>query len=137
MRAIKVLLSALCAAVLVWGAPASTATAMESWCEDDPPVVIITPGGSMVIVYVTSGAIGLEHLVALQLATIRHTVTPANGGLATHVDMTVEVPNDLFASGFPTRTTVSSGPFKLGTIHGTAMGRSGEPMHVAFQLPVP
>jgi hypothetical protein len=110
---------------------------MESWCEDDPPVIVTTPGGSLVIVYVTSGAIGLEHLLAVQLATIEYTAKPANGGQATRVDMTVQVPNDLFASGFPTRTTVSSGPFKLGTIYGTASGRSGEPMRVTFQLPVP
>jgi hypothetical protein len=136
MRATKALFWALCAAVLLWTAPASTASAMESWCEDDPPVLIVTPGGATVVVYVTTGAMGLEHLPAVQLATIRHSVKSAKGGLATRVDMTVEVPNDVFASNFPTRTTVSSGPFKTGTVYATATGRAGEPMRLAFQLPV-
>ena len=136
MRALRVGFWSLCAALLIWAGPASTAAAMESWCEDDPPVLISTPGGALVVVYVTTGAMGVEHLLAVQLATIRHSVKSVKGARATHVEMTVEVPNDLFGSGFPTRTTVSSGPFKTGTIYASATGHAGEPMRLAFQLPV-
>ena len=136
MRAIRVWFWSLCAALLLWAGPASTAAAMESWCEDDPPVLITTPGGTTVVVYVTTGAMGTEHLLAVQLASIHHSVKSVKGGGATHVDMTVEVPNDLFASGFPTRATVSSGPFKTGTIYASATGTAGEPMRLVFQLSV-
>jgi hypothetical protein len=136
MRETRVFFGALCAAIFLWAAPPSTVTAMESWCEDDPPVVITTPGGASAIVYVTTGAMGVEHLPVVQIASIHYTVKPVKGGLATYVDMTVEVPNDLFAIGFPTRTTVSSGPFKTGTVYAAATGYAGAPMRLAFQLPL-
>ena len=125
----------LLAALAIPAAP--TAWAMEGWCEDDPPVLITTPGGRLVVVYVTNGALGVQHLLAAQLAHITHTVKPVESGRATRVTMEVTVPNDLFGSNFPTKSTVSSGPFKTLTIYATAMGTSGSPMRMEFTLPVP
>ena len=116
--------------------PVRVAHAGDEWCEIDPLVAITTPGGANVVVYVTSGALGLEHLPAVQLAAIRHTVQPVEGGRATLVKMDVVVPNDLFGSGFPTKTTVSSGPLKTLTVYASATGTSGSPMRLEFTLPV-
>ena len=133
----KSILLALLTAVLLLVAAAPEVAALEEWCEDDPLVLITTPGGNVAPVYVTNGALGTEHLPAVQLATISHTVHSVDGGRATLVRMTVVVPNDAFGSHFPTRTTASSGPMKSGTIYDTDTGYSGEPMHLSFRLNVP
>src|ERR671927_429251 len=84
------------------------AAAGEQWCEEDPPVVITTPRGAQVVVYVTNGAQGAEHLVAVQLTSIDYTATAIDGGRATLVRMAVTIPPDPFASAFATRSTVST-----------------------------
>ncbi len=114
--------------------PASGVLASDQWCDNDPPVVIRTPGGALVTVYVTNGALGVQHLPAVELASIATDVSPAGGG--TRVRMRVLVPDDPFASGFPTRTVVSTGPFATGTIHARASGSSGQPMAMTFTLPL-
>ncbi len=130
-------LLALLAALTLVLAPASPVAAMEEWCEDDPPVVITTPKGNRVVVYVTSGALGVEHLAAVQLARITYTVKPADDGRKTLVIMDVTVPNDAFGTGFPTKSTVSEGPFKTLKIYATATGTSGTRMRLKFKLAVP
>ena len=113
------------------------AAAGEQWCEDDPPVVITTPLGAHVVVYVTNGAQGAEHLVAVQLASISYTVTSIDGGRATLVRMAVTIPPDQFASSFATRSTVSTGPYKTLDQLATTRGRSGRAMRLEFRLDVP
>jgi hypothetical protein len=135
-RLTAVALAILVAVVALLG-PARVARAGEEWCENDPPVAITTPRGNRVVVYVTSGALGLEHLPAVQLAAIRHTVQSVEGGRATLVKLDVVVPNDAFGSGFPTRSTVSSGPLKTMSIYASATGTSGSPMRLEFKLDVP
>lgn len=115
-------------------APASAALASDQWCDDDPPVVIHTPAGALVTVYVTNGALGVQHLPAVQLASIATDVSPAGGG--TLVRMHVLIPGDAFDSAFPTRSVVSTGPFATGTIHAQASGSSGRSMTMTFTLPV-
>jgi hypothetical protein len=109
----------------------SPASAGDQWCEDDPVVVIITPGGSIVPLFVTNGALGVNHLVAVQLARISYTVEPTGG--STLVRMKVVIPDDLFGST-ATRTTVSTGPLKTGAIFATANGVNGQAMHMQFTL---
>ncbi len=123
------LLAALCLALL--SAPAS---AGEQWCEDDPLVVITTPGGAQVPIYVTSAALGLDHLPAVQQATISYTAKAA--GSSTLVQMNVTIPDDLFDSHFATRTTASTGPLATGTVLATASGFSGAAMNMQFMLDV-
>jgi hypothetical protein len=107
--ALRSLIAFMLAALLFVGFTASVPQvgAMEEWCEDDPPVVLTTPAGNQVLVYVTSGALGIQHLPSVQVAQIVTGVQPANGGAATQVTTRVTVLNDVFGSDYPTRTTVS------------------------------
>ncbi len=111
--------------------------ASDQWCEDDPVVVIKTPGGSLVTVYVTNGARGVEHLPAVLSAQINYTATSTDGQSATLVQMSVLIPDDEFDDHFETRSTVSTGPMKTGTILATASGFSGQAMFMTFKLNVP
>ncbi len=126
---------ALAAVLSVLLAPG--AAAGEQWCEDDPLMVITTPRGAHVVVYVTNGAQGAEHLVAVQLASIDYTTTSIDGGRATLVRMAVTIPPDQFASSFATRSAVGTGPYKTLDRLATARGRSGRAMRLEFRLDVP
>jgi hypothetical protein len=116
---------------------ASAAHAGDEWCEYDPLVVVQTPGGSLVPVYVTTGALGLAHLAAVQLARIELDVAPVGGGTSTKVRISVTVPPDMLDSHFQTRTTASSGPLKTGVVFASAQGFSGQTMQLQFTLAVP
>jgi hypothetical protein len=113
-----------------------SAVAMEAWCDGDPVVVIVTPGGAIVPLFVTSSGLGLQHLPAVLLAGITYTTEPADGGTATLVKLRVVVPGDLFDPRFATRSVVSTGPLGTGTVHGSTSGVSGAPMSVTFKLNV-
>jgi hypothetical protein len=116
------------------------AKAGAEWCDTDPLVLVQTPGGAIVPVFILVGAQGLEHLpaaLAASLLATSHTVETTLGGRATDVTLQVTVPDDLFARGFPTRATVSSGPLGSGKIHAKAEGKSGTTMILRFTLPVP
>jgi hypothetical protein len=121
-------------ALLATAAP--VAQAGDSWCDFDPPILVKTPGGNNVMVHVTNGALGAQHLDALKDAEITYVATPAGLG-ATAVVVTVVVPNDSFGSGFATRSTASSGPYGAGTIYASATGSAGTPMQLSFTLNVP
>ena len=116
-------------------APAAGA-ASDEWCDIDPIVVIKTPKGNLVPVYNTNGARGLEHQAVLPLSKVKYTVKSAAGG-QTQVTMDVTVPNDLFDSGFPTRTKISTGPMGTLDVLATAEGTSGKAMRVQFTLETP
>ena len=133
----KSTLRALLLAVLLLQAAAHPAGAMEEWCDDDPPIVIRTPAGRLVPVYVTNGALGAQHLTAAQLARISYAVQPIPGASATRVTVSVAVPGDLWSSSFSTRTSVSTGPMKTGTVYGTATGSATQTMVVSFRLDQP
>jgi hypothetical protein len=127
--------------LLVLGTP-STASAGETWCDVDPVVVVTTPQGNQVPVFVTTGARGAEHAPAVLAQSITYTTEPAREGTATHVRMTVVVPGDAVPSDAPekrfdTRTKASSGPLGSGTLHSTAEGSAGKPMQMSFTLDVP
>ncbi len=117
-----------------WPAP-SVAQAGDDWCEIDPLLLIQTPAGNTVPVFYLTGAYGLEHAAATQLAQATYAVEPDAGG--TKVTFKVTVPDDLFGKGFPTRVTVSSGPWGTLQVHGKASGTSGAPMSLEFYLDVP
>ncbi|MGH2355840.1 MAG: hypothetical protein ACRDJN_29880 [Chloroflexota bacterium] len=134
---VRFLLAAVLAATISGTglAPTPVADASEQWCEIDPLVLITTPGGALVPVFVTSAA-PLVHQLAVVLAELRYTATSTADGQATRVQLSVLIRDDLLGHGFPTRTTVSTGPLKTGAILGTASGVSGEPMRVVFVLDV-
>ncbi|HEU5317610.1 MAG TPA: hypothetical protein VFX49_15965 [Chloroflexota bacterium] len=129
---LSLLLALLC---VVWLAPA--ALAEEEWCPIDPNLVVRTPGGNTVVVHVTNYAFGSQHVPALRAASIEYAVQSVPGLAATDVDVTVLVPDDAYASGFPTRTVASTQPFEGGIILARDDGKSGQPMRLRFRLDVP
>ncbi len=136
----RVLLSALAAVLLVMNVPTTSALAGAEWCDTDPLVLIRTPDGHIVPVFLLVGARGLVHLPAAQAASLlatSHTVESVHGGRATRVTVTVQVPDDLFERNFPTRAAISSGPLGSGKVHATTEGKSGKPMTLRFTIPVP
>jgi hypothetical protein len=116
---------------------AQPAGAAAEWCEFDPVVLIVTPGGALVPVFVTNGAQGTEHLTAAQLAEMRYTTRPDKSGTATLVYLQVLVRGDLFAAKFPTRSTASTGPLATGNIFARTQGVSGDTMQLTFVLDTP
>jgi hypothetical protein len=116
---------------------AQPAGAAAEWCEFDPVVLIVTPAGALVLVFVTNGAQGAEHSVSAQLAQMRYTTQHDQSGKATLVSLQVLVRGDLFAATFPTRSTASTGPLATGNIFGRAQGVSGDTMHLSFVLDTP
>ena len=133
-RFLMALIGVCLLAALTW-APVTLAGA--EWCDTDPLVLVQTPGGATVPVYVTNGALGVEHLPAVLLAAISYTASPTNGGRATLVKMDVVVPDDEFASRFPTRSVASTGPMATGAIYASTTGYSGKVMRLVFKLDVP
>ena len=126
----------LLAAGLVLGT-GGAASAAEQWCETDPLVVIATPGGKLVPLYVTTGAEGLLHLTQAQLARIEYSASPSESGRATRVSMTVSVPMGVDGARFATRSVVSTGPLKSGVILASVSGTSGHAMRMEFKLDAP
>ena len=135
VRALVAVLLAL--GVLVLAGPAAPAGAGEEWCESDPVVLVTTPQGNVVAVYVLTGAQGLEHVPAVLAAEYRYTAAAAAGGASTLVDLDVLVPADGAAAAFATRSAASTGPLQTGTGLAGATGWSGQPMRLRFELAVP
>lgn len=135
-RRLAVLVVALLLAALA--APAPVARASEEWCEIDPVVVVKTPQGNVVPVYVTSAAPSPKYLPQLLTAKLSHETRPARGGRATVVWLEVDIPSDaLSGDDFRTRSIVSTGPLATGTILATADGLSGRAVRLTFDLDVP
>jgi len=127
----------LCAALL---GPVAPARAAAEWCDTDPLLLITTPDGAVVPVFILVGARGAAHLPAAQTASLIATSATAEataGGRATRVTVTVAVPDDPFGRGFPVRAAASTGPLGTGTVYATAEGVSGTAMTLRFTLDVP
>jgi hypothetical protein len=121
--------------VLVLAAQTPLASASNTWSDTDPVVVVATPGGHLVSVYVDNGTNPADHLAAAQLAQMTYTVKAVNSGDATMVTLTSTVPCDASGSGWETRAIPSSAPFATGTVYGQVLGTCGQPMTVQFKLP--
>ncbi len=127
----------LCAAVL---GPAAPARAAAEWCDTDPLLLLMTPGGTVVPVFILVGARGAVHLPAAQAASLVATDGTADataGGRATRFTVTVAVPDDPFGQGFPVRAVASAGPLGTGTVYAATEGISGTSMTLRFTLAVP
>lgn len=134
---LRLLASAMLVAVLT-ASLGSGAAAGDQWCEYDPVVVITTPQGAQVPVYVTNGAAGgPEYAPAVLAAQMVYTAEPGHnwGGQGTHVHLYVVVPSDGSGNSVATRSVASSGPAKSGVIYGKATGVSGQVMELMFNLP--
>ena len=136
---VRALLVALVLLAALLG-PAVPARAGAEWCDTDPLLLITTPGGHVVPVFILVGTQGLLHLPAAQAASILATSAAAEstaGGRATRVTVTVTVPDDPFGRGFPVRAAASTGPLGTGTVHDAAEGASGAPLALRFTLDIP
>lgn len=130
------LLSILVALLLLAGL-VPVAAASDGWCDTDPVLVITTPGGSQVPVYVNTGVMGAEHLPAAQTADISYTATSVAHGRTTKVQVMVVVPADALSSSFQTRSGVSTGAFQTGTVYAQTTGYSAQTMTMQFLLSTP
>jgi hypothetical protein len=116
---------------------APPASASNTWSDTDPVVIITTPGGHMVSVYVDNGTDGVQHLPAAQAARMTYTVKSVASGRASMVTLTSTVPCDALGTGWASRTIPSSGAFATGVVYGQAYGVCDQPMTVQFTLAVP
>lgn len=130
--------AAALAPLAAWAPPA---LAGEEWCEDDPAMLLTTPHGNTLLVYVTQAGQGLQHLADLEAATLSYASSSANrpdgpGTLATVFHVLVTIPSDPLDGSFAAMVTVSSAPLAGGTIYATASGRSGTAFDLAFTVPL-
>jgi hypothetical protein len=123
-------------ALLVWLCiPPEVTHAGDQWCETDPLVGVRTPAGTLVPLFVTTEARGLEYLPYVLLASITSSSSQAGGG--TNVQVSVTVPSGPFLPRFETRSTVSTGPLKTGAVLASTSGYSQRAMNLQFRLDVP
>ena len=124
----------LVALLLMLAVLAPPASAANTWSDTDPVVLITTPSGQQVAVYVDNGTWGTEHLPAAQLAQMTWTVKPVAGG-STKVSFTSTVPCDALSNSYATRWITSTAAFATGQIWGSAYGTCGQPMTAQFTIP--
>jgi hypothetical protein len=132
-------------------APAAGAA---SWCEDDPLVLIKTPAGDILKVYVTNYALG-DHDGALKRVHnrpmapyITYTVERKGGSAKKAPPRRLEewqvnlyvtipglpIPGDAVEGRFKTKTVASTEKNATGTILDSAQGWSDEPMRLRFTM---
>jgi hypothetical protein len=136
----RVLLCLLCLVLLLIEAVhAPFALASDGWCDTDPILVVRTPAGRLVPVYVTVGAksLLLTPNTLLGSLVLDYTAVPTSNGKATQVTAVVNVPASLLTDSFATRSIVSSGALATGTLYAQASGVSGTPITLVFELPSP
>jgi hypothetical protein len=128
----KVLVAAALAAGIMVASPAS-AGAFMTYCDWDPLVLIVTPGGHIVPVYDsvwTSSVLDLG--LPLESYTVKR-VYDEHGHPHTAVDMTISVPTGLLFQ-YSTYDEVTTGLLGSGTVLAHATGTSGTPVHLKFTL---
>jgi hypothetical protein len=124
--------------LLMVATQAPVALASDGWCDTDPLLVVRTPAGRLVPVYVTVGAKSLLFTPATLLGSLilSYSAVPTSDGAATSVTAVVNVPSSsLYGGSFATRNTVSTGAFGTGSIYVQASGVSGQPTTLKFVLP--
>ena len=124
-----------CGIALALGS-AGQASAGETWCDVDPPVVLTTPGGNTVVVYVDNSG-PVQHLASLLHPAITANVQPSEGGSATLVQLTVTIPDDLLGSHYAVASQAWSGAAETGRLYADRSGYSDQPLLLQFKLNVP
>jgi hypothetical protein len=123
-------------AIVVTLATVSVTSASSQWSEGDALLVVTTPSGASVPVYVTTYGFGLEHEAAVSAAQVSYTAVPL-ANRKTLVTVNDVVPNDSSGRSFVTRATVSTGPNATGTILNKTAGTSGRAMRLTFVVDQP
>lgn len=128
----RVVLAALMAVGVIVCSP-STAGAWATYCDWDPVVVVVTPGGQIVPVYDsvwTSSPLD----VGLPVESYSATRVYVGGRAETAVDMAISVPTGLLLQ-FQTQDEVTTGLLGSGAVLATKNGWSGQTLHLKFTLP--
>ena len=129
----RVVVAAALAAGILMCSPTS-AGAWATYCDWDPIVPIVTPGGHTVLVY---DSVWTSSPLSLGLPVATYTtsrVYDAAGHPHTAVDMTISVPTGLLFR-YTTYDMVTSGLLGSGTVYAAKYGTSGTPVHLYFTLP--
>jgi len=129
----KGLVAAVLAVGIMFASPAP-AGAWASFCDWDPLVLVVTPGGNVVPVYDsvwTSSPLDLG--LPLESYTVSR-VYASNGAPQTLVDMSIYVPTGLLFS-YKVTDEVTSGLLGTGTVYAIKSGTSGSTVHLKFVLP--
>jgi hypothetical protein len=126
-------------------AGATPAFADETWCDVDPPVLIRTPGGNNVVVFVVDAAADqyrdwlkrpqIAYAVIRTMGSTSPTGAADPTGRRTQVDLEVVIP---LADGlpFPVRSGVWSSPGQHGVLFSERVGVAGETLRHTFWLDV-
>jgi len=131
----RVVVAAALAVGLLFASPTS-AGAWATFCDWDPLILVVTPGGHIVPVYASVWTSSLLNL-GLPLASYKASrVYDTAGQPHTAVDMTIAVPAGLLFQ-FTTYNMATSGLLGTGTIYAAKYGRSGTPVHLYYTLPQP
>jgi hypothetical protein len=133
-------LLALCLVLgLILAVQPPIARASDGWCDTDPILIVRTPAGRLVPLYVTVGAQSLLFTPNTLLGSVvlSYTAVPTADAAVTEVSVVVNVRPSILASSFSTRQTVSTGAFGSGTVYARGYGVSGVPTTLVFEVPYP
>jgi hypothetical protein len=131
----RVVVAAALAAGLLLASPTG-ASAWATFCDWDPVVPVITPGGHIVLVY---DSVWTSQPLRIGLPLATYTVSRVYDSLGephTAVDMKISVLTGLLFR-FPTYNMVTSGLLGSGTVYAAGYGTSGTPVHLKFTLEQP
>lgn len=129
----RVVVAAALAAGVLFASPVS-AGAWCSYCEWDPLVLVVTPGGHIVPLY---DSVWTSQLLNIGLPLESYTtsrVWSPSGQPETQVNVTIDVPAGLLFK-FATMDEVTTGLLGSGTVLARTTGTSGTPVHLQFVLP--
>ena len=114
-------------------ASSGAAEACYTYCDWDPLVLVVTPGGHIVPVYDSVWTSSLLNLaLPLESYTVKR-VYDSSGRPETAVDMVISVPSGLLFK-FNVLDQVTTGLLGSGIVLAYAYGTSGTPLHLKFVL---
>jgi len=131
----RVVVAAALAAGLLFASPTG-ASAWATYCDWDPLILVVTPGGNLVPVY---ASVWTSSPLQLGLPVAGYTATRTYDRLGrphTAVDMSIYVVAGLLFN-FQTYNMATSGLLGTGTVYAGKYGTSGTPVHLKFTLPQP
>lgn len=131
----RLIVAAVMAAGLAVATPVSAGAGME-WCDWDPLVAVVTPGGNVVLLY---DSVWTSSLLNIGLPISSYTASriyDEDGQPLTAVDVVIYVPTGLLFK-FATTDMVTTGPLGSGTVLAKVNGTSGSPVHLHFTLNQP
>lgn len=118
---------------LLAASPGSAAASVV-WCDWDPLVPIVTPGGHIVLVY---DSVWTSSLLNLGVPLASYTTKRAydsTGRAITDVDVAISVPTGLLLR-YSTMDEVTTGLLGSGAVLARTYGTSGKTAHLSFTIP--